>query len=144
MIEIACQKTKPNTLVAFSHEDAEQLKNYAINQVVKAKITGIQKQRSVRQLRLFFACCRAVVENTEDEYWNNVDKVKNQIKVKLQFIDLNKSIVVDDVFHPHYRSISFAELGFMEANNFFDRAFPVLAKKIGITVDELLQNAEGN
>lgn len=142
MIEIAVQQQN-STLKPFSPEDAEALKNFKPNQILRAKVSGIRKVRSVPQLRLFFACCRTVVDNTEDPNWNNVDKVKNQVKIALQFIDLNKSIVDEKgIFHPHYRSICFAELGHLEANNFFDRAWPILAKKIGVSVDDLLRNAE--
>jgi len=141
MIKIVFQK-RGNTLTPFSQEDTEKLSRFKNRQIVTGSISGTTKERSLRQLRLFFACCRTIVENTQDVNWDNVDKVKNQIKVKLQFIDLNKSTVVNNVFYPHYRSISFEELKFMEANTFFDRAFPIMAKKIGITVDELLENAE--
>lgn len=133
---------KNGSLVPFSQEARESLKNFKPNQIVIGKIQGTRKERSLRQLRLFFACCRTVVANTDDVNWKTVDMVKNQIKVKLQFIDLNKSCVVDGVFFPHYRSISFKELKHMEACNFFDNAFPILAKKLGITVNELLSNAE--
>lgn len=142
MIKIAMQ-IKDGCLVPFSQEDRDALKSYHENQVVKAKVSGIRKQRSVRQLRLFFACCRAVCDNTEDPSWNNVDKVKNQVKVALEFIDLNKSIVdAKGTFHPHYRSICFDELRHIDACNFFDRAFKILAQKLGVSIDALLQNAE--
>ena len=129
--------------VPFSQEDKEKWASFKENQVTKHKVSGTIKERSLRQLRLFFGCCRTVVANTEDPYWDNEDKVKNQVKVKLQFIDLNKSIVDEKgIFHPHFRSICFEELKHMDACNFFDRAFPVLAKQIGVTVDELLRNSE--
>lgn len=131
-------------LVPFSPEDKELLASFKENQILVAKVSGTTKERSLRQLRLFFACCRTVVENTEDINWNNVDKVKNQVKVQLQFIDMQKSTVVKGIFYPHYRSISFTELNFMGANNFFDQAFPILAKQIGISTQELLENAERN
>lgn len=134
---------KGEVLVPFSKEARAALSKFKQNQIVKTKVSGFKKERSVRQLRLFFACCRTVVDNTEDPNWDNVDKVKNQVKVALQFIDLNRSIVdKKGVFHPHYRSICFDELGHMEANNFFDRAWPILAGKIGVTVNDLLRNAE--
>lgn len=129
-------------LVPFSPEDENELSSFKDNQLLIAKVSGTMKERSIRQLRLFFACCRTVVDNTEDPNWNNVDKVKNQVKVQLQFIDMQKSTVVNGNWYPHYRSISFAELKFMDANNFFDQAWPILAKKILITVDELLKNAD--
>lgn len=134
-------QNKDGGLTPYSPEDKEELSSFKENQVLIAKVSGTMKERSLRQLRLFFACCRTVVENTEDQNWNNVDKVKNQVKVKLQFIDMQKSTVVMGQWVPHYRSICFAELKFMDANNFFDQAWPILAKHIGITVDELLKNS---
>lgn len=138
MIEIAMQY-KNNSLHPFSKEDAEQLKAFKPNQILRGKISGIRKERSVPQLRLFFACCRTVLLNSEE--WEHTDQVKKFVKVKLDFVDMQKSIVVGNKVIPHYRSISFKELKHMEACNFFDRAFEVLAKKIGVTVESLLENS---
>ena len=135
---------KNGVLSPFSQEDKEKLSSFNDNQILVAKVSGTTKDRSIRQLRLFFACCRVVAENTEDIQWNSVDKVKNQVKVRLQFIDLNKSIVVNGVFHPHYRSINFAELKHIEANKIFDQAFAVMAGFLGVGIQELLANAERN
>ena len=41
-------------------------------------------------------------------------------------------------------SISYERLPHLIACKFFDRAFPVMAKMIGVTTDELLKNAERN
>lgn len=142
MIHIPIQIRQDYSMVPATIEAMESLKNYKPNQIVQAKVSGIQKERSVRQLGLFFACCNTVAENTEDPNWDNKDKVLNQVKVALQFIDLNKSIVDEKgVFHPHYRSISFKNLRHLDACNFFDRAWPILACKLGVKVDELLNNA---
>ncbi len=144
MIEIPMQIKPDYSMVPATLEAMESLKNYKPNQIVKAKISGIQKERSVRQLGLFFACCKTVVDNTEDVQWDNVDKVLNQVKIALQFVDLNKSIVdAKGVFHPHYRSISFRNLKHLAACNFFDQAWPILAGQIGVTVDDLLRNSNG-
>lgn len=142
MNDMVTQPLPNGDLRPFSPEDKEVVKGFHTNQLLKTKISGIQKPRSVRQLRLFFACCRTVLENQEE--WFHVDQVLKYVKVKLDFVDMQKSIVVGNRAIPHYRSISFKELKHMEATNFFNRAFDLLAKYIGITVDELLQNAEGN
>ena len=143
MITIPIQIRQDYSMVPATAEAMESLRNYHPNQIVQAKVSGIQKERSVRQLGLFFACCRTVVANTEDPNWDNEYKVLNQVKVSLQFVDLNKSIVDEKGrFHPHYRSISFKNLRHLEACKFFDRAWPILAGKIGVSVDELLRNSE--
>jgi len=93
---------------------------------------------------MFWACCRTVAENTEDPAWSTKDKVCFQVKVALHFVDPNMIAVRPDgtvVFQ--YRSISFRELKHIEANRIFDRSWEVMAAKIGITVEQLLENSEG-
>ena len=141
MIEIALQLSQDGDLKPFSQEDKELLKNYLPNQILKAKVSGIQKERSVIQLRMFWACCRTVASNTEDSNWNTPEKVCIQVKIALKFF---KSVVVidDGSIHFDLDSISFKNLKQIEANKVFDRSWSIMSKKIGITVDELLKNAE--
>ena len=141
MITIPMQIKPDYSMVPANIEAMEELKNYKPNQLVKVKVSGIQKERSVEQLGLFFICCQMVVDNLEDPNWDSKDKVKLQVKIELQFIDINKSVVRNGLLHPHYRSISFRNLKHMEACNFFDRAFLFLANQLGITVDKLIRNS---
>lgn len=141
METISLQK-KGKQVYPFSIEDSLKLSKFKDNQILVAKVSGTTKERSLIQLRLFFGVCRAVIENEPDDGWTHVDQVKNYVKVKLDFVDMQKTIVVGRKIIPHYRSISFAELKFIEANNFFDRAFELLAKYMGVSVEELLRNAE--
>lgn len=140
MIEIDLQ-LQNGKLCPFSQEATELLRNFKPNQVVRGKISGVKKERSVPQLRMFWACCRTVAENTEDPEWNHPEKVCIQVKHALKFY---KSIVVlpDGSVHFELDSISFANLPQCEANQFFDRAWPVMADHIGCTVPELLENAQ--
>jgi hypothetical protein len=52
--------------------------------------------------------------------------------------------LVKGITYVELRSISYAELSHIEACNFFDRAFPIMAKMIGVTTEKLLENAEKN
>lgn len=141
MKEIVLQK-QDKTGSPFSQEDIDRWNEYKDNQLIRCKTYGVQKPRSYQQLKLFWACCRKVADNTKDQHWNHPDKVAFQVKIKLQFVDMTKTIVdANGNVHLWYRSISYAELPHMMACNFFDRAFPIMAKKIGITTDELLKNA---
>ena len=142
MQEIAAQLINgsfyPLTLV-----DEEATKEYKNNQIVKLKITGVRKPRSYLQLKMYFGLCEKVSENTRDQHWSTKEKVDYQIRVELQFVDPQKMIV--DRFgnvHLHYRSISFKNLKHIEACRYFDRAWEVMAKKLEITVEELLANAD--
>ncbi|RLB87959.1 MAG: hypothetical protein DRH26_14525 [Deltaproteobacteria bacterium] len=141
MIIADMQMKSDYSLVPFSPEAKDLLKNFKPNQIVKVKVSGVKKERSVIQLRLFWACCRTVADNTEDESWNTPDKVCIQIKIALKFF---KSIIVTPDNHVHFDldSISFENLSQVNANKIFDRSWPIMAKKIGVSVDTLLQNAE--
>lgn len=136
MIECALQ-LKNNTLYPFSQEDRDNLREFKDNQVLKAKLYGVQKQRSYKQLKLYFACCQTVADNMENMTKEDVDF---ECRIRLKFIKDFR--VVGKMTYVEPRSISYAELPHIEACNYFDRAFPIMAKMIGITVDELLINSE--
>ena len=143
MKEIAFQK-KGKYAVPFMEEDSENWSNYKDNQIVKAKVTGFQKQRSVTQLGLMMACISEVVKNTENENWSSRDRAKLSLKAYLNYVDTSASVVFGKRVIIKYRSFSFDELKHMEACNLFDRAFPILAGVIGVTVDELISSAKEN
>jgi mRNA-degrading endonuclease HigB of HigAB toxin-antitoxin module len=142
MIKIACQINK-NKLVPFSQEDLDELKKYKQNQVVDVTVKGTRKARSYPQLQTLHCALRTVAENAKDANWNTPEKAKQSLKVELQYIDLNRSVVdKNGNFHPYYRSFGYDDLDHMEACNLFDRSWPVLAAVINITVEELLENAK--
>lgn len=140
-IEIAIQQQENGLIKPFSLEDMEQLKDFKPNQILRAKISGIRKDRSVIQNAMLHACIKCVADNTNDEQWNDPAKTKIQLKHLLHFY---KSTVVlpNGSIHFELASFSFKNLSQIEANKIFDRAWPILAKKIGLTVDELLENSE--
>lgn len=139
MIEIPLQLNQGyKTLSVTSEEDIRALKNYHPNQVLKAKLWGIKKPRSYQQLKLYWACCKTVAENLEDKTKEDIDfEVKIILRHVKAFRVLSGGTTLIEV-----DSISFANLPHLEACNFFDRAFPVMAKMIGVTTDELLCNAD--
>ena len=140
MIQVALQK-RGKTLVPFSEEDLEALREYKDNQVLRGRITGVEKPRSLQQLRLYWQLCKVVAENTDD--WPTKDAVDFNIRVALDFRDPSRVAVrPDGQVQFYYRSIAFANLRHIEANDFFTKAFEVMAKKLRVTVDELLANAE--
>jgi hypothetical protein len=137
MIEIALQLGSDYRLKPPSHEDLEALKAYSPNQILRAKLTGFKKPRSYQQLKLYWACCRAISENLENMTKEDVD-----FHVKIKLKHWKNARVVNGVTIIEPGSISFVELNHLEACNFFDRAFPVMAKMIGVSTEELLKNAE--
>jgi len=141
MQELFVQR-KSDSLVPNSQEDSEILREFQTNKLLRIKVYGVKKPRSVLQLNMFWACCQTVTDNTQDGQWNTKEKVAFQVKVALNFVDLNKTIVdPKGNVHFHYRSISFKQLPHMEACRFFDRAWEIMAAKIGVTVDKLLENS---
>ena len=142
MQEVFLQRKNKN-LVATSQHDQDEIKKLPQAKMFRAVLYDVKNPRSVRQLNMFFACCQTVADNTEDKYWNTKEKVAFQVKVALQFINLNETIVdPQGKVHFKYRSISFDELPHMEACDFFNRAWEVLAAKIGVTVEKLLENSQ--
>ena len=130
-------------LVPFSEEDREALREYHHNQVVRVTVKGTRKQRSIRQLRLYWACCQTVADNTDDKQWRNKDSVDFQCRVATHFVDPALIAVrTDGTVQFSYRSISFANLKHIEANHYFTRAFEVMAAKLGVSVEKLVSNAQ--
>ena len=137
-MKIALQRKGIN-LVPFSKEDEEKIREYPENQIVSGKITGVKIPRSYEQLKLYFACCQKVAENTDDPQWETKEDVDFQCRVQCRIIDKIK--VVDGIVHIVVGSISYSALKHLEACNYFDRAFDIMAKKIGVSVEDL--TAEG-
>ena len=125
------------TLAVMSPEDQQALRTYGVNQVVRAQLTGYKRPRSYQQLKLYWACCRVVADNLEGRSKEDIDF---DVKVALRHIKAFR--IVNGVTMVEVGSISFSELQHIEACNFFDRAFPVMAKMIGVTTEKPLENAE--
>lgn len=139
MIEVAMQK-HGKSLHAMSSDDEEKLSELHDHQICRVKISGVKKPRSYRQLQLFWVCCEKVAENSSDPSWSTKDLVAEQVKLALRYIDAY--MVVDGKIHIKTRSISFQDLPHMEACEFFDRAFAVMAEHLGIDVDALVAAAQ--
>lgn len=142
MIDIAIQKTRDG-IKPFSAEDWAKLGEYKLNQIIRCKGTGVKKERSYQQLKLYWACCRTVAENTEDPAWDTQGKVSFQCKIILHFVD--PAIIAvrpDGTVQFMYRSISYDNLGHMDACRYLDLAFPLMAKKIGVKTEVLLREAK--
>ena len=138
MIQIAVQVGQGyKTLNVISEEDLTALKNYKENQILRATLVGVQKPRSYEQLKLYWACCKKVAENLEGKSKEDVDF---EVKFILRYIKAFR--VMNGIATAEVGSISFSELNHLDACNFFDRAFPVLAKMIGVSTEELLRNVK--
>ena len=129
----------------YTDEDWERLENLKENQVVLVKVLskGFKKQRSYQQLKLFHAAISVVVANTDHPNWNTKAKAKLSLKVALNFVDESAMVYNERTGQVvvKYRSFGYDDLEHMEACRVFDRAWPILAKVIGVTGEELLDAA---
>ena len=123
-----------------SEEDLEISREYKQNQILRCKLYGVEKPRSVKQMNTYWATCQLVSENTENRLWNTKEKTDFQCRVELHFVDPDLVVVKPDgtvIFS--YRSIAFINLGHAMACNYFDGAFVVMAKFLGTTTDKLIE-----
>jgi len=143
MKDIALQYSH-GVFYAFSEDDKKRCREFKERQIIRADLVGVKKPRSYQQLKLFWARCRIVADNTRDpDNWGTAEKVAEQIKVALQYVDMKRCIVrPDGSVHVAYRSISFKELPHMEACAFFERAWKIMAKHLGVPLNTFLQQYE--
>lgn len=141
MIEIAIQIKDDYSLHPFSQEDLDLLKGYKPNQICKAKISGVAKQRSYRQLKAYWSACKKVADNSEKHGWKTKEQVDFQCRVALRFYDPNLIIAKKDgSIAFHYRSIAFKNLKHIEACDYFSQSFEVMAKALNTTVEKLIES----
>jgi hypothetical protein len=139
MKEISIQ-VKDNVLHPFSEDDREILREYKPNQILRCKLSGIQKPRSLIQMRLYWSTCQVVADNTDQVAWNTKAKVDFQCRVKLHFADADTVVVKPDgTIAYKYLSIAFRNLPHIMACNYFDRSFAVMAKFLGVSAEKLIE-----
>ena len=148
MIELPLQKTGPKTLTVMSLEDMELFKTYEVNQILRAKLTGHKKPRSVLQLRLYWAVCNQVAQLLSD-HENQFTRNDVDFEVKIKVAKKHPSMIrrfksVDGIVYMEPISIAFQNMPHLIACNYFDFAFSIMAGMAGTTVDKLLaENVEG-
>ena len=143
MIEISAQLRK-----GVYHPlpmDAEKVREHHDNQILRLKVYGTEKERSIKQMNTYWACCEEVANNTERKRWNTKPKVDFQLRVELDFRDKDYIAVrPDGEIQFRYLSIAFKNLKHIAACNYFDRAFELMAKVLDCTVEKLIEMAKSN
>jgi hypothetical protein len=140
-MEIMLIKTG-NGLVPADETAKSELSRFQNNEIVPVVIKSTD-QRSLEQLRLYWACCGLVANNTDDNNLNHRDKVSEQVKIKLRFVDCwytfkNEKTGAEQL-NIKTKSISFDKLRQAEFNDFMSRALDVLSGYLGCTVDEMIE-----
>lgn len=142
MIQISLQRQESGLWAPYSQEDHDKGQAYKINMVCRAKITGYQDQRSLAQLKLYWACCNLTAQNNDDPAWATREDVSFQVKLALQHFNHEKISVVGAKVFFEVGSISYENMGHLEACNFMTRAYDVMAAKVGVTADVLVEEAK--
>jgi hypothetical protein len=110
-------------------------------------IPGID-QRSLEQNNLYWACIGLIVEHAADDpEWSTKEKVHTQIRWAVKFIDKDSAVHLttkggDSKLYFELKSISFSKAKRKEANEYFNDAFQYMADLLGITVEELIAEAQ--
>ena len=143
-------QVKNGSPVFFSQEAREQFSCYKENQVVLGDFRGTTKERSIIQLRLYWGCCNHVALNVR-EYpfrhknyehyirWSQKELVDKQLRKALHFVDDRLTVRINpEAFEFHYRSIAVKNLKHIEACDYFNRAFDLMAIRIGLDSRETL------
>lgn len=141
MIEVALQLSLDRrSLYPATPEDADKLKSYFGNQIVRAKITGHKKPRSIEQNRWIHALFRLVADNANDPEWDTLEKVKRKVKMMMQFFDAR--FVVGDKVYFELRSFAFDAMDQDEATRIYNEAKEICAQKLGIAPEMLEAQAK--
>jgi hypothetical protein len=103
-------------------------------------------RRSYSQLGMYWSACQLVASNTEDVNWNTKEKVDEQCKIAARHVDFwihyqNKK-TGEQALQIKTKSIAFTELAHIESCGYFDQAFQTMADKIGISIDDLINQAK--
>lgn len=143
MKEIYAQLTDKYELKPVSEEYLEDLKTFTPNQIVKLKVSGTRKQRSVLQNRWLHAIFKTVADNTSDPEWNTTEIVKRNVKMTMKFFK-DEIIVHNNKVWFELRSFAFDKMDHNEANRVYDEAKEICAKKLGVNPEDLEMEIKGD
>ena len=150
MIEIATQ-TKDQCpacqhsfvyLMPFSEEDIDELKTYPFHKILKNKITGELKERSLIQLRLYWGACRFLAKQLSD-HQHQFDAADIDFEIKRRVAKKAPALVkvfnlLDGGNAVGFISIAMKNMKHLEACRYFDKAYPLMGDMIGKTADEFV------
>jgi len=123
-------------LAPASVEDQEKLKDYKQNQIVRVKIYGVKRPRSVLQNRWIHAMFRIVADNSDDPEWGTPESVKRKVKMAMKFFKDDVTVAGNKVYF-ELRSFAFDKMESNEANVRFEDAKNIMAKKLGVKPETL-------
>lgn len=144
-MKINIVKNKHGNFVSADEDSEKKLYKIDVGEILYVDIKKIDR-RSLEQNNLFWKCCTIVADNTDDKSWNTKEKVKEQCLIEdKQFdhwIHYSNPKTGEQMLNIKTKSISFENMHHLEACDFFTKSFEYMSKKIGITVDQLMEEAK--
>ena len=149
MIEIATQKKDRCPacthrfvyLLPFSEEDVESLKAYPFNKLLKDRITGALKERSLLQLRLYWGGCRYLsLQLSDHENILSAEDIDFDIKTRVAKENpamIKRFKMITGIVYIEPISIAMVNMKHLEACKYFDKAFPLMGGMIGLVPVEM-------
>jgi hypothetical protein len=113
-------------------------------QEIKVKVDD----RSIKQNNLYWACIELLKDHKDhDKEWNTQSKCHSQIRWIVKYINKESAVHFTDSqgnskLYFELDSIAFTKTNQKKVNAYFDDAFKYMADDLGITVEELIKEAQ--
>lgn len=142
--KLLLQKTESGLLAPFAEPDQDILKDYSINQTLQAELTGTRKHRSLDQLGTYWRLCKLMSDNSSRPEFATAQLVDWRLRNALQFYDTSFTYVDVKTGQVNFkvRSISYKNLNHAEACGYFERAFDMISKAMGVSLDVLIDKSK--
>ena len=124
-----------------SDEDRESLKHFKENEIIRGDLYGVKRPRSVLQNNWLHNMFKIVAMNTENPDWNTPEKVKRNVKMKMQFFK-DEVIVARNKVYFELRSFAFDAMDQDEANIKYEEAKLICADFLKVKPEALEANAQ--
>ena len=128
-------------LLPASREDLEVLRHFKPNQILRAKLTGTRKSRSVRQNAWLHSMFRIVADNTDDPDWNTPAKVKRKVKMAMKFFK-DDVVVSGNKVYFELDSFAFDKMDQQTANVKYEEAKLICSQFLGVDPTTLEAQAQ--
>ena len=100
-------------------------------------------RRSIEQNNLYWACLQLLVENRGDISYSTKEKAHTQVRWGCKYIDMESvTHFPDGKLYFELDSVSFSKANQKKVNEYYNRAFDFMAEALGITVEELIMEAQ--
>jgi len=150
MINMSMIKNDAGLFVPFAVEDHEKALNFPVGGLTYHKVKGVQKPRSYQQLKLYFACCRALADQTRNINLDTVEKVHFIMRMRARWIEAIISIkkpcpnCMTPLDHSQIipRSLSYDNCNHADATAYISAGINEIASELGVAKHELVRNAD--